>query len=95
MSTLMDAERDMAALLIRTLNLEGQNKDTLDPESPLFGPAGSGWGLDSIDALEIALAIQQKYGVRLRSDDDVTRQAFHSLRALTQHVLNQRPQSPG
>ena len=90
MSTLMDAEREMAALLIQTLNLEGQSKDAVDPEGPLFGPSANGWGLDSIDALEIALAVQQKYGVRLRSDDDVTRQAFSSLRALTQHVLNQR-----
>jgi acyl carrier protein len=83
----------MAALLIQALNLEGRDAASIDPQWPLFGSPESGWGLDSIDALEIALAIQQKYGVKLRSDDEATRQAFLSLRTLTEYVMSQRERS--
>jgi acyl carrier protein len=48
-------------------------------------------GLDSIDALEIALMIHQHYGVELRSDDAEVKSAFASLRSLTEHVVQRRP----
>jgi len=79
------AERELAELLVEVLRLEGRDVAAIDPQAPLFGDRG-GWGLDSIDALEIALALQQKYGVILRSEDDATRRAFASLRALAAHV---------
>ena len=47
----------------------------IDPEAPLFG---DGLGLDSIDALELAFAIAQKYGFKLRSDDERNREIFSS-----------------
>ncbi len=53
------AELELAQLLITALNLEGMDAAAVNPEAPLFGAHGTGWGLDSIDALEIALAIQQ------------------------------------
>ena len=88
--TTLDTEREMAELLITALNLEHLKADELDAEARLFGQSPGSWGLDSIDALEMSLAIQQKYGVELRSDDPGTRTAFASLRALTAHVLAQR-----
>ena len=55
----------------------------IDPEAPLFG---AGLGLDSIDALELALAISKQYGFQLRSDSDENRRIFASLRALSAHI---------
>ncbi|MDR3414688.1 MAG: phosphopantetheine-binding protein [Nevskia sp.] len=80
------AERELAKLLVNVLQLEGRDPAAIDPQAPLFGAPGNGWGLDSIDALEIALALQQNYGVILRSEDEATRRAFGSLRALADHV---------
>jgi len=55
----------------------------IDPDAPLFN---DGLGLDSIDALELALAISKQYGFQLRSDNDANRRIFSSLRALSAHV---------
>ncbi len=87
-------EMELATLLIGALNLEGKDLATVDPESPLFGDYGAGWGLDSIDALEIALAIQQKYGVELRAEDETSRRAFASLRELSAFVAASRADRP-
>jgi len=81
-----EAERELAALLIAALQLEDRTPDSVDPEAPLFGSYDTGWGLDSIDALEMALAIQQKYGVEMRAEDERSREAFASLRALSAYI---------
>lgn len=78
--------QELAELVVSTLNLE-QSADALDPDAPLFGDEGL--GLDSIDMLEIALAISKRYGFQLRSDDDDKR-IFSSLKALAGHVAEQR-----
>lgn len=83
-------ELELAQHLITALNLEGVEAPGIDPDAPLFGQAGSGWGLDSIDALEIALAIQQHYGVEIRSEDEAVKQAFANLRALSAHIAARR-----
>jgi len=83
-------ESEISGLLISALNIEGRDPMHVDPTAPLFGAHDVGWGLDSIDALEIALAIQQKYGVELRADDDSTRKAFTSVRTLAEHVAAHR-----
>ena len=85
-----EAELELAQVLIEALNLEGREAGSIDPEAPLFGDYGTGWGLDSIDALEIALAIQQRYGVELRAEDETSRKAFASLRELTVFVAKRR-----
>ena len=77
------AEQQLARLLVDSLNLEGVDPAGIDPEAPLFG---DGLGLDSIDALELALAIGKQYGFQLRSDDGDHRRIFASLRALSAHV---------
>ncbi|MDN5874371.1 MAG: phosphopantetheine-binding protein [Sinobacteraceae bacterium] len=85
-----EAEKDLAALLIEALQLEDKHVDEIDPEQALFGDYESSWGLDSIDALEIALAVQQKYGVEMRAEEESTRQAFTSLRTLHAYIEAQR-----
>ena len=76
-------ERELAELIVTALNLEGVTPDDIDPEAPLFK---TGLGLDSIDALELALEISKKYGFQLRSDDENNIRIFSSLRSLAAHV---------
>lgn len=83
MSPQTDAERELAQLLVDSLNLEGVEAAAIDPEAPLFN---AGLGLDSIDALELALAVSKRYGFQLRSDNDDNRRIFASLRALSAHI---------
>ena len=82
-SSLTAAERELADLLVESLNLEGVSAAEIDPDAPLFG---AGLGLDSIDALELALAISKRYGFQLKSDNEENRRVFASLRALSAHV---------
>lgn len=77
------AERALAELIVSSLNLEEVQAAEIDPEAPLFG---GDLGLDSIDALEIALAVSKGYGVQLRSDQDDNKQIFSSLRSLSDYI---------
>ncbi len=79
-------ENEVAQLIIETLNLEISASE-IEPEAPLFG---NGLGLDSIDTLELALAISKQYGFQLRSDDERNKQIFSSLRTLSQHLETNR-----
>ena len=79
-------ERELAQLIVATLNLEVQPSE-IDPEAPLYG---EGLGLDSIDILEIALAISKTYGFKLRSDDENNDRIFSSLRSLSRHIQENR-----
>jgi len=78
-----EQEREVAELIVATLNLEDTDAGELSPEEPLFG---DGLGLDSIDALELALAISQKYSVQLKADDRNMQQAFATLRSLSRYI---------
>ncbi len=89
-ATLTADELIMGQHLVQTLNLDGVQAADIAPDAALFGNHAEGLGLDSIDALEIALMIQQHYGVELRSEDKEARTAFESLRKLTQFVLFKR-----
>ncbi len=79
-------ELEVAGLIVSALSLETSPED-IAPEEPLFG---AGLGLDSIDALELALAISKKYGVQLRSDDERNHRIFSSLRTLAAHIEKAR-----
>jgi len=79
-------ELELARLIIETLNLDLKAAD-IDPAAPLFG---EGLGLDSIDVLEIALAISKAYGIKLRSDDKDNSKIFNSLRSLNRHIQQSR-----
>jgi len=77
-------EFEIKTLLIDALNLEDMSADDIDAEQPLFV---EGLGLDSIDALELGLALQKRYGVTMSADSEETRRHFRSIRALAEFVL--------
>ena len=79
-------EAEVATLLVETLQLETE-PGAIAPDEPLFN---EGLGLDSIDALEISLALSRRYGIELKSDDDRNGQIFASLRSLAGHVERNR-----
>jgi acyl carrier protein len=79
-------ETALARLIVETLNLD-VDAATIDPDAPLFG---EGLGLDSIDMLEIALAVSQTYGVKLRADDSQNDQIFRSLATLSAYIQQHR-----
>jgi acyl carrier protein len=87
------AETELAELIIAAVNLEGVRPADIDPEAPLFG---AGLGLDSIDALEIALEVSRRHGLQLRSDDADNRRIFASLRSLSAYIQlhRQLPSQP-
>ena len=87
MSSQTPAERELADLLVDSLNLEDVDPAAIDPEAPLFN---AGLGLDSIDALELALEISKRYGLQLRSDDENNVRIFSSLRSLAGHIAQHR-----
>ena len=87
MSDASGFEREVARVIVESLNLEDVDPERIDPEAPLFR---EGLGLDSIDALELALAISKKYGFKLQSDDRTNTDIFKSLRTLSRHVEQNR-----
>lgn len=89
-ATMTADELAMAQHLVQVLSLDGVQAGDIAPDATLFGNHAHGLGLDSIDALEIALMVQQHYGVELRSEDPEARAAFTSLRSLTSYVLERR-----
>ena len=80
-----DLDLQLGELIIETLNLDIEVSD-IDPDDYLFG---EGLGLDSIDALELAMAISNQYGFQLRSDDANNRKIFRSLRTLAEYIGSQ------
>ena len=78
-------QTEVAELIIETLNLDIEAGD-IDAEDYLFG---EGLGLDSIDALELSMAITNKYNFQLRSDDANNRQIFRSLKSLSEYIQSQ------
>jgi acyl carrier protein len=82
-----EIEKDLAKAIVSVLRLDVEPAD-IAPEAPLFG---EGLGLDSIDALEIALCISERYGVELRSDDPDIKRIFASLRSLAGHIAARLP----
>ncbi len=85
------AERELAELLVTSLNIDWMEAGAIAPDAPLFG-AGD-LGLDSIDALELALAVSKQYGFQLRSDNPDNQKIFGSLRALSEHIEQNRQPS--
>ncbi len=80
-------EREIKELLIEALNLEDIKVADIDSAEPLFV---EGLGLDSIDALELGIALQKRYGVTMAADSDETRRHFASVRALAEFVSANR-----
>jgi acyl carrier protein len=80
-------ERELADMIVSALNLEDVKVEEIDPQASLFG---EGLGLDSIDALEIALEISKRYGLQIRAEDEENRRIFSSLRSLSAHIQQHR-----
>lgn len=78
-----DLQRDIAQLIIDTLSLEDIEASEITPTMPLFG---EGLGLDSIDALELALALQKRYDIQIASDSRDSRQHFANVASLSAFV---------
>lgn len=83
----MTLETELKELIIEALMLEDVKVGDIDSEDPLFV---EGLGLDSIDALELAMAIDKKYGVRIKADDEQNQQIFSNVRSLAAYVVQHR-----
>jgi acyl carrier protein len=81
-----ELETEVIDLLINTLNLE-MKPEEITAETSLFA---DGLGLDSIDVLEIALAVSKRYGFQMRSDDPRNVESFASIRSLAQYIAQER-----
>jgi acyl carrier protein len=79
-------EQEVATLIVQTLKLKA-DPTTIQPEAALFG---DGLGLDSIDALELSLAIAQTYGYQVKSSDPEIKVIFSSLRSLARAIEKNR-----
>ena len=84
------AQQELAVLIVDALELEDVDPAEIKPEAHLFGDEEDGLGLDSIDALEIALAVTQKYGVDINADDERNREIFATLSALCTFIESSR-----
>ena len=82
-------EQEIKGLIISTMSLEDIGPDDIDAAAPLFN---EGLGLDSIDALELGLALQKRYGLTLAADSEETRRHFASVRSLSSFVASHRKQ---
>jgi acyl carrier protein len=80
-------QHELAALIVNALNLESVAPEQIEVDAPLFS---GHLGLDSIDALEIALAVSKRYGFQLRSDNPDNGRIFSSLRNLSDYIEQHR-----
>jgi acyl carrier protein len=85
-------ERELRELIVEALMLEDVRPDQIEVDAPLFG---EGLGLDSIDALELALAIERRYQIRMAADDARNRDLFRSVRSLAAHIATHRGEARG
>ncbi len=78
---------ELKKLVVETLALEDTTPDEIETDAPLFG---EGLGLDSIDALEIAMVLEERYGVTLEDDPEANQRVFESIRSLAAFVVESR-----
>ncbi len=83
-----DLEQQIKQMIIDCLDLEDITADDIQAELPLFG---DGLGLDSIDALELGIAIHKQFGVKLDANDTATKEHFRSVAALARFIQSQQP----
>lgn len=80
-------QSELKDLIISSLNLEDVRPEDIDPKEPLFN---DGLGLDSIDALELGLALKKKYNINISADDKDNKKYFASLEALADFIAKQK-----
>lgn len=79
--------RDLKVLVVEALHLEDLSPDDIGDDTPLF--ADEGLGLDSIDALELGVALHKKYKLKLEQSDQRVREHFRSVRTLAEFIRAQ------
>ncbi|HVC37865.1 MAG TPA: phosphopantetheine-binding protein [Gammaproteobacteria bacterium] len=79
--------QELKQLIIASLDLEDIVPADIDAQAPLFG---DGLGLDSIDALELGVAIQKRYQIKLDANSAITRQHFYSVENLAKFIQSQQ-----
>jgi len=84
-----DLERELKELIVSALNLEDLGPDDIDSDEPLFG---KGLGLDSIDGLELGVAIRKKYGIKVQGTKDEIRAIFETVRSIARYLAGQESQ---
>lgn len=82
-----DLEQEIKELIVEALMLDDVTPEGIDSNAPLFV---EGLGLDSIDALELAMAIDKKFGVRIRADDEANKAIFANVKNLAEFVASHR-----
>ena len=79
---------ELKALIVEVLMLEDVSADEIVSDAPLFR---EGLGLDSIDALELAIAIHKRFGVKIAADDEANKVIFYSVESLAGHIAANQP----
>jgi acyl carrier protein len=82
--------QEIKVLIIESLMLEDVRAIDIGDDMPLFG---DGLGLDSIDALELAIAIDRHFGVTIEADDERNKEIFACVNALAEHIAAERPET--
>jgi len=82
-----EIEDELKSMIVQTLMLKDIKPQEIDVDAPLFR---EGLGLDSIDALELAVEIGRRYKVQIKSDDDKNREIFRSVRALAAFIAEEK-----
>ncbi|UCV16759.1 phosphopantetheine-binding protein [Quatrionicoccus australiensis] len=85
---MQNLHRELKEFIIETMNLEDITPDEIGDDTPLF--ADDGLGLDSIDALELVLALKKKYGIVLEANDEKSREHLRSVATLATLVESSR-----
>lgn len=84
----MDLVDEVKEMIIESLNLDDMKTDDIDSNAPLF--SDEGLGLDSVDALELGLALQKRYGIVLDSKADNLKEIFYSAKSLADFIAQHK-----
>ena len=84
-----ETEQKVKEIIVSSLDLEDVSPSDIDPEAPLFG---DGLGLDSIDALELGMAIKREFGIAFSKDPAENKRIFRSVRTLAEHIAGEQKQ---
>jgi acyl carrier protein len=87
---LTELKRQIKALIVSELNLEGRDPQAIDDEAPLFGQAEKSLGLDSLDALQLAMSLEERFGVAV-PEGEAARPVFRSVSSIAQHIAAGSP----
>jgi acyl carrier protein len=82
-----DLELELKKLIVSALSLEDIAPDAIDSDEPLFG---DGLGLDSIDGLELGMAIRKAYGLKIDAKGEEVRTIFFNVRSIARFIAGQR-----